>query len=749
MHRGKDDNTRQLLEPLARLGRRLRWYAVIEGIGWCLAIFVVAAALQLALDRLLVLGVGPRFVLLAVILVVIARQLWRRVAQPMALRVDPVGVAQLIERRRPESSDGLLSAVAFVSQVSPNPLRNSPTLVRALIDRAVASEYSAATNGVLRRDRYRAFLGVAGISLTLCAAATFFAPETVSAYVQRNWLLGEAAWPSSATIVPEGFRNGRMRWPLGDELTLVATAVDRVPRTLHAEVEYDTGDSLLRSMDRRGRDQFVVNLGALPGSMRVRFRIGKFGVDEYTQWYDVEAVPRPFVKRATIDVHPPDYARQAAYTLPQGQVSADLIPGSRVRIEATFSHEVVEATLKHRAEETDAADAQIQNGTTVVADFQPTRRGTYYFGVHDAGGLEDTRPVTYSLNLLKDPPPKVRLIMPDAGELIVSNASLNLSVHCEDNLGLRDVDLTYDIDRTDSEDAVEATTMESEAMPNVTPGQVRYDNDTVWPLLPLTLKPGDRLKVQIRARDFQPDRPTTQATAANPGGSEDTDAPPANVGESIAYTLRVVTPEELLAELGRRENEWRREFEQVAKTQEQLNKRVLDATETLPDVADLSITQARLAQEARTQRQIAGRVRTVLRQFERIFGEMKTNELATPTVRRRLGQGVISPMRLLLAEDIPQVAERLERLREELDPVLAREVEKSQRQIVRRMYAILAEMIKWEGYNEAVALLRDALRLQKDVNQDTKEQLEQEIEKMFETSDSGGENAEHSPEDAP
>ncbi|MCA9255531.1 MAG: hypothetical protein KDA33_07825, partial [Phycisphaerales bacterium] len=436
MNRTVNDNSRQLLTPLRRFGAQLRRYSVIEGVGWCLAMGLVAATAQLALDRLLVLGTGPRFVLLVLIVVILSREAWRRIAKPMGLRVDPVGVAQLIERRRSASDDNLLSAVAFVSAKDIHPARNSPALVRALIERAIESDAASGTRGLLRTDRMRWFAGLGCASLVACGAAVVMAPDVVSAYVSRNWFLTDAAWPSTATIVPEGFENGVLRWPMGDDLTIVASAKGRVPRTLHAEMEYDSSDSLTRSMDRRGRDQFVVDLGPLSGSMRLRFRIGKFGVDEYTRWYEVEAVPRPFVKRATIDVAPPVYTSQAPYTLSEGQVSADLIHGSRVRIEAMFSHQVVAAARKFRAVDAPAAPATIEDGTRVVADFEPARRGVHYFDVRDAGGLEDTRPVTYSLNLLKDPAPKARLTIPDSGELVTPSASLNLSAHCEDNLGL-------------------------------------------------------------------------------------------------------------------------------------------------------------------------------------------------------------------------------------------------------------------------------------------------------------------------
>jgi len=732
----RDGNTTALVAPLKRLGRRLRQFAVTEGVSRVAVLCVALAAIQLALDRLLVLGIGPRAVLLLAICALVGRELWRRVLRPLALRVDPIQVAELVERKRPEYRDRLVSAVAFATAPGVNPHRNSPALVAEVIRGATAGDARPDTDGILRHDRYRTFVGIGIAALAFAALAVALATDTVAAYAARNWMLREVAYPSSSTIVAEGFTDGRLRWPLGDELTLLATAVDRVPRSLHAEIQYVGGDSLTRSMDRRGRNQFVADVGPLAGSLRVRFRIGKFGVDEYTRWYDVEAVPRPFVKKATIEIQPPAYARQPAYVLPQGQVSADLIRGARVRIESEMSHPVVEASLKHRADDEPAAEAEVVDGTTVRADFEPERRGTYYFAVRDATGLEDTRPVTYTLNLLNDAPPKARLSMPDVGEMVVSNATLNLSVGCEDNLGLESVELAYRIESSRNADDDATPPFQTEPLPDVAQGQLRYDLNRAWPLLPLTLQPGNRLTVKVRAKDAQPAAPATTSAP---------DAPPANLGESIAYTLRIVTPEELLAELGRRENEWRREFEQVVKTQEQVNRRVVD----LPALAESDPAQqsARYAQEARTQRQLAGRIRTVLRQFEQIFGELKTNDLATPAVRRRLGEGVIGPLRKLLGEDLPAAGDLLDRLRAGYEPGAAAEIEALQQAILRRMYGILAEMLKWEGYNEAVALLRDMLRLQKDITEDTRKELERRIERMFESNDASLETP--TPEDGP
>jgi hypothetical protein len=40
-------------------------------------------------------------------------------------------------------------------------------------------------------------------------------------------------------------------------------------------------------------------------------------------------------------------------------------------------------------------------------------------------------------------------------------------------------------------------------------------------------------------------------------------------------------------------------------------------------------------------------------------------------------------------------------------------------------------MLKWEGYNEAVALLRDIVGMQESLNQDTQVILEREFDRLF------------------
>jgi len=722
-------NMSPVLQPLEALGRRLRRHALVEGLALTLLALLALGLFQFGADRLLALGLAPRVLLTLLVAAALGYVFWRRVIRPLQISADVTSIAQLVEVKHPELGDTLLSAVAFAQEAEINPHRNSPALVERVLASAVEHADRVDTQGILRADRHRNFIGLLLASLAVVAATTVLVPDTFAAYVQRNWLWRDAPWPSTARIVPDGFVDGKLVWPLGDELTLMATALDAVPDGLTAEIESENGGTVSRSMDRRGAQQFILDYGTLGGPLRVRFRIGRFGVDERTQWYRIVPVNRPFVESAVVHVTPPSYAKQDAFTLPTGEVAADVIRGARVQIEATMSQPIAEARFLPRGSDAAVADVEIVDGNQLRVAFEPQRRGSYSFDVRDETGLEDTRPVTFLFNLLGDPPPNVRLTLPGLGDMVVPNARPTLEMNVQENLGLRDVTLAYRVERADNSDDDGPVAWDSLPQTEVVPYQLEYVRKSDWDLSDLGVAPGDRVTVQLRARDYQPISADVAKESTNGGRSET----PNNLGESVAYTLRVVTPETLRAELGRRESEWRGEFERIVKTQRQLNLRILDLFDASAAEGLSTSIATRLSQEARTQRQIAGRARTVLRQFEQLYSELEINGLLSPTVRRRLGSGVIASLRTLISEQIPLAADEIDSLRDGLTPEAQRSVETQISAILARMQDILADMLKWEGYNEAVTLLQDILRLQEDISQATRRKLERELEALFES----------------
>ena len=93
-----DQFNRRIIAPLERVGRTLKRYALIEGLCLCAAMLVGLAAVQLLLDRMLILGVGPRAMMLFVLTGVVGHQFYHRVIRTVGVRVSTTDVAAIFER---------------------------------------------------------------------------------------------------------------------------------------------------------------------------------------------------------------------------------------------------------------------------------------------------------------------------------------------------------------------------------------------------------------------------------------------------------------------------------------------------------------------------------------------------------------------------------------------------------------------------------------------------------------------------
>jgi hypothetical protein len=165
-----------------------------------------------------------------------------------------------------------------------------------------------------------------------------------------------------------------------------------------------------------------------------------------------------------------------------------------------------------------------------------------------------------------------------------------------------------------------------------------------------------------------------------------------------------------------------------------LRRRLLTALDRLAGAEDAAGSMAELASAQRRQRQLAGQVNAIGQQFEQILARMRVNRLDTDLVRRRLGEGIIAPLTRLARRDLLSAAAALRRLTRsqagEL-PELASRIDPQQVELLSIMRAALANMLKWEGFQETVTMLREILRLQKEVGQETAEEIERQAADIF------------------
>jgi hypothetical protein len=303
--------------------------------------------------------------------------------------------------------------------------------------------------------------------------------------------------------------------------------------------------------------------------------------------------------------------------------------------------------------------------------------------------------------LLADKPPGVKMRVKGAGEMITTEAVLPVEVDFSDTYGVATAGLVYDPGRKDAKPV-------TEPIEGFEPGAKAFARTVEWSAARHKLAEGDRLSLRAEGKDF-----------------DDVSGP--NLGQSNTVILRVVSREELLAELSRREQEYRQDFERLIRSQEELYADLLSAIRS-PSPAEAGRDRPRtFGQLARRQRDHAGRLNSIRMQFEQILSEMQVNQLSSPTVEARLGGGIIEPMGRTGRTRIPAAADGMDGLAREESAQSIQAAKDAQAAILADMNKILANMQKWEGFQEAVALLREVLKMQGGLNQEVEQQVEQEV----------------------
>ncbi len=718
---------------LRLVARRLRGYVLVEGVARLTGFLLAAAALQLLLDYgTRGLRLSMRAALLGVLVVTAAWLFWRRVLSPLRVRVGLAEVAALVERRYPQLCSLLISSVRFsAGEVGP-PQTNSPSLVASTIARSQQLTGLVDFKSVLdpRRARW-SVAAIAGV-LAIGLLTTRISPELTSLWFARNILLQDIDWPRQTRLIVD-LPDGELVAARGDDVVIEATAEGVQPREVEFFFETVGG--------KRGRET-MATVGSR-GSYRYRHTLKNAredltfylkGGDDRTDLFSLRLVDRPRVQWSRMHIVPPAYARLESLTLGNDQRTARILPGTRVTIRMETSKPVVQATMM--ADRREVARAQVETDehsddksqslevgaardiSAVVNDsrethgalrfavtVQPEETHTYHFAMVDEQGLENRQPVRFSLRILEDEAPRVRLRLTGVGEMVTPDAILPIGVEFNDTYGLATAELVHQLEGDQTNEALIP-------LPTFRPGTTNFATSLSWALTTISASPGNRLTLFARASDF-----------------DDVSGP--NRAQSPQISMRVVTKDELLAELARREQEYRMDFERLVEAQEQLRGRLLTALGRFNQPDGPEQLAATLAPLERRQRNIAGSVNVLRQQFEQILTELRINQLATTAAEQRLGEGIVDPFTQLGKRDLVIAADALRQWARDASPETGSTIDPQQVALLSQMRQILANMLQWEGYQEAVTMLRDVLRLQAELRDETKSNLQDRAGDVF------------------
>jgi hypothetical protein len=690
-----------LASRLARMTRRIRTFVFLENAAWVLLFLFVAAWGQWVLDFT---SRGMRWSMRATLLVLIVATavvlIFRWVVAPLRLRFGAAEMAHFVERRYPKLSSTLVSAVRFsAGQVGPANL-NSPGLIQSVIESAGRQTVGLDFDGVLNPRRARRAVAGLAVAAVIALIAVVSAPQSAYLWLARNVLLRDLPLPKRTHLTVDN-EQGYFTGAKGDDLIITAHATGVRPREVEIFFRMQSG--------QRGR-QSMITVGG-ESAYRYRYTFEKAqedftfflrGGDDETEEFSVRLLDRPKVERTAMRIVPPAYSGLETLDLPDGRRAAQVLRGSEVTLWIETNHPVRRAVLMSGEKSLLDAEAEgaRQKATVVSLETQ-----SYHFHLVDEAGLENREIMRFSVQVMKDEPPRVRAKLPGVGDMITPNAVLPMELSFEDPFGLATVEVVLQFVRDPVEEQVLVP-------PAFRPKMTTLSTTLSWPVASSGLVPGERLVILARASDFD--------TVSGP-----------NQSRSPEVNLRIVTPEELLAELSRREREFRSDFERLIDGQEQLRGRLLTLWGQFTEQERVDVVREGLRAAERTQRNLTASVNIVRQQFERILAELQVNQLESTEVRGRIGDGIIDPLAQLVKRDLTAAADKIGQWASGGSQEVAKVIDRQQAEILAQMRTILANMSYREGYQEIVNMLRDIIRLQQDLSAESKKTLEEQADDVF------------------
>lgn len=687
--------TTGLRQPLGRLARRWRTHRLLDGAVRWYTLFLCVALVQIVLDGWIRMPLEQRIVTTSLLALVLIVGIAWWLARPLLRRLPDVWLAQLVDRSHPELRDLVATAVQFEQGRVGASESNSRGLISAVLHDARARIQSVSYEAVLpwRPMRRRAIelLALLGASVVVGVVIS----DVTSAWFQRNWLLSDVPWPQRTSIHPEQFDAAHRRVAaIGDELIIQALNEGVVPRAVRVEWRTASGLTGTEPMTRIGDVRWEARLGTL--NEDVFFRI--IGGDERTSEYHVIAVERPRIIGTVATITPPAYTRLPAETLTR-QATLELLAGSTLAIEATANKPLSSAALV----DADGVGPQVEiapSGKLTATWTQPIA-GNYRFVLRDEHGFENLHPVRLAIKVVPDDPPEVTLRIPGVGGSVTPQAQLTVAVELRDAYGLMSGVLS--VQR--NEDAPYERVLTS-----VVPGRIRAAAELSLTLSDFGVTPGDQLALRAAAIDIAEPIP--------------------NQRQSAPARLRVVTARDLRTELAARELELRRDFQRFLSAQRGLSAAL---AQFLPDIAEQPSASVRQRLIGLARRQ-AGHARSTLQiaeSYDQILSEMKINQIVREGDERRLAGRIRDPLQTLGEGAMLQMAQRIEALQSAVDAAAIARIPNDQAAIIDQMRTILASMLEWEGYREAVELLEEIIAAQGELNEQTAAALEAELDDIL------------------
>lgn len=758
---------------LGSLRTRVRAYIVLDSVlslwNWWLLTFWAFLALDYTPVLLWAseLPRGLRSVLLLAVMVgyvwIVVRHLVGRLAVPLADR----SLALVVERRFPQFHDSLITAVELCQAPG-----GSYSLEMLSATHAVAAQQIDVVK-LARMFRWRPLLAkaIAALCLTLpwLAAATLHG-RLIDLGVKRLYLLSDETWPRAAHIEVAGvqveyvsaktsertysellpFRNGQVNVARGANVALFVRAsldAERVPEVCRIYYRTEDGMSGHVSMRRQGapRDRFQYFSYAekpLRGILgNLRFDV--IGHDHRVRGYRIQVVETPAVVETVLDCQFPDYLVDASRGLwlprqmPYRSSGVSLPRGTRLVVRMRTNKPLRWAEMSVVGSGESRVVQEFSDTSRQMLEYEiPSLEETLALDVvlRDTDDVMSETPHRVLLSAVDDKPPQVDVAVRGIGSAVTPQVVIPVEGQIQDDYSVGEAWFEFQQNQESPQRHSITVAQDGKVEASLDFRQLRINQPE------LTLQPGQKLFVTVKAQD-----------RCNLGSGP-------NVSQAERLELEVVTPEELLIRLDRRELAERRRLEHVLEELTQTRDSLIrvqneirgvtpaaDPRESVeadgqltpehspPDgpSARMDLRAIRTQQALRQCQKSASEVLGIASAFYAIREELMNNRIDAEDRKSRLKEKIADPLEKIGKESFAQWESKLVGLEKAIglkqnEDAAAEEAIVGANQLIVQLNQVLEAILDIESYNELIEIVRNLIQEQERILSETQKARKQQ-----------------------
>jgi hypothetical protein len=684
------------------------------------------------------------------------------------VRWSDASLALAIEKQHPEFKSSLITTVQAAASVTPGPGQSTngidptehPLRPGVLSIAREDAESRIAQVDVSRLVRFqslqRELIGFAAIAAISCVVM-LLAPKWTWHWGQRLFALSDLPWPRTTQLgligieldVPSfsnqtarerymvSFRDSEVRVPKGSSCQLKVWAENMLAApydtcALHyRDMDGNRGRANLRRGTKEGERQNFLLDGPPLESINDSLALSLSGGDARIGNLSLTAVEAPLIATSYIDVTYPEYLQQSTKTIWGKEQLAyrngiRLPQGSHIELILETNKPIQRCDLlRVRSNE----EAEVAESITQLEQAQPSKTLKLPLGVLDGNllievrlwddeGLCSTRVQPFVIASITDIAPSVDFVLEGIGTAITEQALLQVRSKITDDYDLKEAWIETIIDEQPTQKTPLAITAQGEANIDIDLKAMRDSGAN-------TPKVGSVLALMVSAADFLPLPDTI------------------HVGKSTPIQLNVVTPDQLLVILERRELAMRARLEQIISELGQLRDLLAvmnrpiepiqesqnegDAAPEDPIARQMRLLVLRSQQASAQADKSGGELKGVRSEIGQVLAELIHNRIDSKDRRDRLEQKIQRPLITLLEGSWETFAKGISEL--ELFVSKAAPEDRTRRvealmlqnnEIIAALTTILNDMIDIQDFNEVIDMVRDMLEDQNQVLEQTK-----------------------------